>query len=65
MEIVELLTLHLPAATGICFFGIYWNVLINPYTFVNKFRTILRMKAKIQVWVRAKGQHWTEGTRKS
>jgi hypothetical protein len=38
------------------FFGIYWDFLINPYTFFNKSRTILRVKAKAIVRVRAKTQ---------
>jgi hypothetical protein len=61
------------AVTKIYFFGIYWDFLINPYTFFNKCRTILRVKAKAIVRVRAKtqlrvkarGQPLTEGARKS
>jgi len=51
----------------------FWDFLINPYTFFNKSRTILRVKAKAIVRVRAKtqlrvkarGQPLTEGARKS
>jgi hypothetical protein len=61
------------AVTGISFFGIYWDFLINPYTFLNKSRNILRVKAKAivrvraktQLMVKARGQPSTEGARKS
>ena len=64
---------NVSAATGTYFFGIYWDFLINPYTFLNKFRTILRVraktmvrvKAKTQMRVRARGQQLGEGARKS
>ncbi len=64
---------QLPGFIFLGFFGIFWDFLINPYTFFNKSRTILRVKAKAIVRVRAKtqlrvkarGQLLTEGARKS
>jgi hypothetical protein len=64
---------QLPGFIFLGFFEIYWDFLINPYTFFNKSRTILRVKAKAIVRVRAqtqlrvkvRGQPLTEGARKS
>jgi len=55
---------QLPGFIFLGFFEIYLDFLINPYTFFNKSRTILRVKAKAIVRVKARGQPLTEGARK-
>jgi hypothetical protein len=42
---IVILAMVPPAATGIYFFGIYWDFLINPHTFWNKSHRISEVGA--------------------
>lgn len=46
-------------------FSIYWDFLIDPCMFLNKFPNILTERVKMIVRVKMRSQQLTEGTRKS